>query len=439
MNKVIASHRGDQLGNADLAAPLFRTKDVIVSSQVLRKNVDAVAKPAQASGIKIQVLGDLSKAAPAWEAFERTADCTPFQTLHWLEKWQRHVGKRTGAVPAIVFGRDERGDVLFVFPFAIQARGALRYLTWLGTDLGDYNAPLLAPGFSGHRAAAEFESVWISVVGALTNAGFRFDVVDLEKMPETVGRQKNPFLLLKVLPHRSGAYLATLGTNWDEYYAATRSSSTRKTARRKQKQLEARGKLQFVTVGDSEEARRTLETLIEQKTCWFERVGVKSIFQRPGYPEFYNDVATDPALSDLVHVSRLDVGDATGSAGVGLRHRGRYYLILTSYNPGEMSRFGPGTTHLHELLRSAIEHRFHTFDFTIGDELYKRDWADIQLTLYDYLGAQTLRGHIAVAVESSARRMKRLIKQTPALWRLVVWMRGVKARSGGRATDTGDA
>ena len=400
MNKVIASHRSDQLANADLAAPLFRTKDAIVSSQVLRKDVRAAPRSGQTSGIKIEVLGDLFKAAPAWKAFEAIADCSPFQTCQWLEKWQRHVGKRTGAIPAIVFGRDERGDVLFVFPFAIQARGPLRYLTWLGTDLGDYNAPLLAPGFAAHPAAQHFAQIWQSVVRELRNSGFRFDAVDLEKMPETVGGQKNPFLSFNVQTHRSGAYLATLkGDNWDEYYAATRSAATRKTARRKQKQLEVHGKLNFVTVRDLGEARRTIETLIEQKTCWFERVGVKSIFQRPGYPDFYLDLATDPALSDLVHLSRLDVGDATGSTGIGLRHRGRYYLILSSYNPGEMSRFGPGTTHLHELLRSAIEHRFHTFDFTIGDELYKRDWSDIQLTLYDYLGGQTLRGHVAVAVE----------------------------------------
>ena len=102
---------------------------------------------------------------------------------------------------------------------------------------------------------------------------------------------------LDVVPHRSGAYLTALGKNWDEYYTGKRSASTRKTARRKQRQLEERGKLQFISVADAAEASRTLGTLVDQKSVWFARMGVGNIFLRPGYREFYRDAVTDPATN----------------------------------------------------------------------------------------------------------------------------------------------
>ena len=59
------------------------------------------------------------------------------------------------------------------------------------------------------------------------------------------------------------------------------------------------------------------------------------------------------------------------------------------------------------------------FDFTVGDEVYKRDWCDTHLALYDYRAAATLSG-AAIAVRSRATAgAKRFIKQQPALWRTV--------------------
>ncbi|MGA2127517.1 MAG: GNAT family N-acetyltransferase, partial [Xanthobacteraceae bacterium] len=76
-----------------------------------------------------------------------------------------------------------------------------------------------------------------------------------------------------------------------------------------------------------------------------------------------------------------------------------------------------GRAHLHELLRHAIERGFRRFDFTIGDEPYKRDWSDTEVRVLDHLAAATLCGSIAVAVTVAYRCGKRVIKRTPALWR----------------------
>jgi CelD/BcsL family acetyltransferase involved in cellulose biosynthesis len=75
--------------------------------------------------------------------------------------------------------------------------------------------------------------------------------------------------------------------------------------------------------------------------------------------------------------------------------------------------------------------KLQRFDFTIGDEAYKSDWADIVVRPHDHLAGVTLGGHAIVAAILGFRWLKRTIKQTPLLWnaysRLRAW-RG--ARSG---------
>ena len=74
-------------------------------------------------------------------------------------------------------------------------------------------------------------------------------------MPEAVGAQRNPFLDLKVRANPSGAYVAMLGGDWDAFYAAKRSSSTRKRERRQFKHLAEHGEVRFVDVRDRDRHR----------------------------------------------------------------------------------------------------------------------------------------------------------------------------------------
>lgn len=376
--------------------------------------------------VSIEIASDLTLVADDWKAFEKNADCTPFQTLNWLINWQRHIGIGRGTTPVVVIGRDKSGEILFLLPLALETVKIVRRLTWFGVDLGDYNAPLLAPAFARHPASEDFISIWRFVIALLQrDKRYRFDLADLPKMPEMVGTQKNPFVKLSATPNRSGAYLATLGNNWEEYFASKRSASTRKTLRRKQKQLEAHGELKFAQGLDSEASAQTLDVLIEQKSCAFARMGVENIFQRRGYPAFYRAVITDPEMRDIVNVSRLQVGAATAATTIALSHGQRFYLILSSYHAGELARSGPGRTLLHELLRFNIERGFRFFDFTIGDEPYKLDWADTKLVLHDHLAGHTFPGWLVASAIMLIRNSIRFIKRNRLLWPIAMRIRAL--------------
>ena len=364
-----------------------------------------------------------------WRALEQVADCTPFQTLDWLGAWDRHVGTPQGVQPAIVVGR-RGGEIVFLFPLAVERGRFARRLTFLGQELCDYNAPLLAPGFAETLDAEAFAALWGEVRALLqADPQLRHDIVELTKMPDTVGTQANPFLHLGATLNPSGAYQAQVGTDWEKFYTAKRSSATRRRDRTKVKKLGELGEVSFVTPQEGD-TPATLHTLIVQKRAAFARMGVPDIFARPGHVAFFHEIA---GKRNFVHISRLDVGATQAAVNLGLTFRDCYYHILASYDDGEVSRFGPGAAHLRDLLRYATEHGMPRFDFTIGDEPYKRDWCDNEQKLYDHVAAATWRGWPAVQASSAWRGAKRAIKHNAALWGAVVRARETIARLRKRA------
>jgi D-aspartate ligase len=390
-----------------------------------------------APAVDLTIYTDLAAVEAQWRRFEAIADCTAFQAFDWLAAWHRHVGQRRNVTPVIVIGRST-DEMLFLLPLAIERGHGARRLAWLGHDLCDYNAPLLAPDFSRRIPPGYFRAIWEQVQDRLqADPSLRFDWIELEKMPEMIGGQPNPFAHLDVTLNPSGAYRMRLEGTWDAFYSAKRSAATRRRDRTKRKRLAESGEVRFVTSADEAEAARTLETLIRQKRKAFASMGVADLFARPGYHEFFADLASNPRARHLVHISRLDVGDVTAATNFALTFRGSYYHVLASHDDGELSRFGPGAAHLRDLMQYAIEHGLDCFDFTIGDEPYKREWCDDRLKVYDHVRAMTWRGRAAAVVSVIARRVKRFIKQTPSVWRTFVQAR---AALGGRsATPSEDA
>jgi CelD/BcsL family acetyltransferase involved in cellulose biosynthesis len=379
----------------------------------------AGAEPAR---ISFSVHHDLAAVEQDWRRFEQTADCTPFQTFDWLSAWQRHVGSINGVTPVIVIAR--RGEnILLLLPLGIRRRGLARRLTFLGDVLCDYNAPLLAPDFPA-LAPDGFLALWADIHKFLqATSATRHDAIRFDKMPAKIGGQPNPMLALNVTLNPSGAYETALPSDWEAFYASKRSSSTRRRDRTKLKRLGELGAVKFVNPDASAELALTFDLLVQQKSKAFARMGVPNLFAPAGHAAFYRELASSPRYRSLVHLSRLDVGTTWAALNLGLTFRDCYFHILASYDDGETSRFGPGAAHLRELLRYAIERGLKRFDFTIGDEPYKRDWCDAEQQLFDYSAATSLRGLPTAALTFGWGRAKRAIKKSAPLWNAVVRLR----------------
>jgi CelD/BcsL family acetyltransferase involved in cellulose biosynthesis/predicted ATP-grasp superfamily ATP-dependent carboligase len=382
-----------------------------------------------APDLSVTIYTTLDAVEDEWRRFEQIADCTAFQTFDWLATWHRHIGQRDGVVPVIAVGSFAGGETAFILPLAIEPNRSVRRLCWFGQEQCDYNAPLLAPDFSQRVSAERFLAAWRELNDRMQrDPRLRHDWIELEKMPETVGAQINPFTLLDVTPNASSAHLTQLGADWESFYFAKRSSATRRRDRAKRKHMSEFGAVRFITSTDLDDARRTLETLMDQKSRAFARRGIPDMFARPGLRDFFLDLATNARTQPLLHVSRIEVGTTWAAANLAVVFGDCYYHVLASFDDAAaMAHYGPGTLHLRELLAHAIKLGLRRFDFTIGDEPYKLEWSDTKVKLYDYSAAATWRGWPASFSSVALRRVKRFIKQTPAAWRLVSQARSMLA------------
>ncbi|MES2979582.1 MAG: GNAT family N-acetyltransferase [Pseudomonadota bacterium] len=359
---------------------------------------------------------DIAELEAEWRRFEKIADCTVFQSFIWLSTWLRHIGRRKETRCVISTGRDEKGDLMFVLPLAVEWHGLSRTLTWLGSDNNDYNAPLFAR-HCPQWTREDFLELWQHILRRVQSVqGWRYDLVELVRMPAALGTRNNPFLYLPVHPHPDHAYLTRLGSDWETYYAGKRSAATRSRERTKRNRLGELGTIAFFTPRNPEEIGASVDQLIAQKTLAFAGMGARNIFQRPGWAAFYRDLASNPDAAGFAHTSRLDVGSTASAINLGLIFQGTYHHLLASHTEEVMARFSPGAVHLQELMRYAISQGCAAYDFTIGDEPYKRDWSEVQSVLFDHVSAVGVRGMPLAPAIRLQSRMKRFIKQTPAVW-----------------------
>jgi CelD/BcsL family acetyltransferase involved in cellulose biosynthesis len=370
--------------------------------------------------LSFSIYTDLGAIEGEWRNFQQVAECTPFQTFEWLSAWQRHIGARQDIGPAIVVGSFAHGKTAFILPLAIEQRRWSKRLCWLGEELCDYNAPLLARDFTQRVTADGFLAFWRTLQARMqSDPRLRHDWIEFTKMPQTVGVQVNPFTYLDVAPNANSAHITQLGDDWETFYRDKRSSATRRRDRAKRKRMSEFGEIRFVTATAADDVRRTLDTLWAQKKQIFARKGIADVFSQPGYRELFDDFASSPQTRHLVHVSRVEIGTTCAAANFAVIFGDCYYHLLSSYCDGALSRLGPGVLHLRDLLAYAIKSGLRLFDFTIGDEKYKLEWSDLRLSLYDHSVSVTGRGVPASCASAVRRRIKRFIKQTPLVWHLV--------------------
>ena len=102
------------------------------------KSNGTVARPAvpqsarAAASAHLTLFTSLEEAEPFWTAFEKEAALHVFQTHAWAKTFQETVGKAENLRPLIVAVETSRGAPLMLFPFALEEKGALTKLIWLG-------------------------------------------------------------------------------------------------------------------------------------------------------------------------------------------------------------------------------------------------------------------------------------------------------------------
>lgn len=375
--------------------------------------------------IRVEVFRSLDDARGAWLVFQERGDLYVFQTFEWLENWQRHVGAKSGVEPCLVTVYDN-DDPLYFFPLGIAKSSFVKALVWLGGEFSDYGAPIVVsrkPADRDARAAesehGDFTTVWEEVLRRLPPV----DVAWLVRIPERIDDRPNPMCGLDCSPYHSRAHAASLSGAWNEFYEAHAGAKTRSTDRRKSRRLEDAGKVTCAITDGSDAAvfERITRAMIEQKEKRYREIQARNVFESEDRRAFFLRPTEGLLRSGLLNLSELSVDGKVITTHWGMVYRGRFYYFMPSFSPGPWTRFSPGRLLLFRLFQWCFDHDIRVLDFTVGDESYKADWRDEELSLYEYFAAFTLKGRLfglAHAAYSFVGRRKGLLDAARRLRRL---------------------
>lgn len=343
-------------------------------------------------GLRIEVHGTLQGLERVWKALALRSECYVFQTWEWSVEWQAHVGDSQRVLPRIIQVMDSEGLTLGIWPMAIYRSRGLSVLGFMGDVVSDYRAPLLAPEWYGSVEAASFPALWRECLDAVEGA----DVVWLERMPERFGRLMNPMASLPGAVQAENAYAACLPDSVPSYLAG-RSKNLLAQNRRHVRRLQEHGEYVFTPQHGASDAQEIFAALVGQKSRRWRETGSRDLFADKAYLDFYRTLMQHELPGGMVSLCSLKVGETVVAAQWGLVFRNRYYWILPSYEVGQWAKYSCGRLLLQAMIEWAIQENMAVFDLTVGDESYKKDWANECLPLWRWRAANSLRGRVFLA------------------------------------------
>lgn len=391
----------------------------------------ATAQPTAGGGaagsLSVVVQAADAAARRTWRAFCREALFSPSQGPDWVDAWVPFSPHE--CLIAIV----RRGDrPLLGTALEIVDRRRLRLARFIGDRHANGNFAALAADLDGAEAEAA-----AALVAGIGRARPDIDLLVLERQARTAGGRRNPLL---ALPHRESpniALAASLEGGFEALLTRVGGKRKRKQHRAQTRKYQAAGGFRLVTADSPAAARSMLDAFFTMKSARLAAMGVADTFApahvRQAFAALFA-AALDAAPPAFV-LHGLEVGGklraVTGSSRAGERIICEFAAIAED----ELADTSPGAFLFHENIRRACEEGLAVFDFSVGDEPYKRQWCDLESTQFDVLAPLTARGRRAAALHSWTGAVKRRINRSPRLWRLVKWARRRIARPAPGRTD----
>lgn len=307
--------------------------------------------------------------AEEWNALvARNETNTVFQTYEWFDAWWRTFGRARKLFLLIV--RD--GDRIIGFAPLMRRRGAFgwRELAFIGSGNADYLDFVLPE--QKPRALAAISSF-------LRSSWRRWDRLALGNIPahsstragldaSAAGTRRDGLHFVD----EAQVICPTLALSANPEFA--QKLIRKYSLRRPLNWFSKRGRLKFRHVKDANEVESLLPAFYEQHRRRWKALGKRSQFTQTMQMRFYGALATTMAQRGWLQFSVVEFNDEPIAFHFGFD----YSDCLTWYKPSFDVRFAehsPGLLLTRYLIEDGLRRGRREFDFTVGDESFKKRFA----------------------------------------------------------------
>lgn len=369
----------------------------------------------------------LASAEAAWRALEAEAVLTPYQRFDWLQALVASGLESSAGIKVVLIRRDGRAVALL--PLVVERRFGIATARMLGTDQSNCDWMMTLADFAPDAATLR------DLLARIGRDMGGLDLLTLFNQPAQWQGGANAVLALARAPAASNFYTATIGPTPVPYIEHRLSNKRRSNIRRGMRRLEElHGPVRAIRVGDVAMLDKVHATFLAQRATRFEEMGVSNIFAEDAFVRFFSQLAIEgfgqprPALA----LHALFAGEEILATCWGAMAGNHYSQYINSTAAGPAAKYSLMAVLIGEVMDDLTQAGIITFDMGLGDFDYKVEWTESEPVFHSVI-ALTAKGGIAARLLEQRAAIKRLVKQTPALWSAARHLRRQLLRLTGRS------
>ena len=364
------------------------------------------------SGPEVSVESMTEAGLAAYADLARRGVFSPSQSPTWITGWVKNL--RPDVIVATLT-RD--GQPAFSVALEIVRKGPLRIAAFMSGRHANGNMPPVSAAFANAATIADIRSV----VAAIGRARPDVDVIALERLTAGIGGVRNPLLLLPHIQSPNLSLAVDLTGGFEALLGRASGKRKRKKHRSQMRKFEAAGGFRRIEAKTEAEANALLDAFFAMKEVRFRKAGIANVFAEPEVQAFFRTIFAE-ALKEPKPVFVLHglevcgkVRAVTGSS----RCADRLICEFGAIADDDMAFASPGEFLFFDNIEEACRDGLSVYDFSVGDEPYKRLWCDLEIHQFDALVPLSVKGRAYAAAMRGATRLKTFVKSNRLTWKLV--------------------
>lgn len=367
------------------------------------------------------VLSASSEALSAYGKF--TSTYAPAQSPEWVSTWID-----TNKPDAVLATLSAKGRAVISVALEVGREGPFRIARFLGGKHANGNFPAVDTNWLA-TANAQDISILIRSIG---QARPDIDLVAFDRLIAELDGLPNPLLKLSSAPSPNVALAVNLDGGFEAVLARTNGKRKRKRHRSQERKYEAVGGVRRTMATTAVDANAMLDAFFAMKEQRFGAMGITDVFAEAGVRSFFRKLFVDALEHEkpsfVLH--GLEVGGKYRAVTGASRAGNRLICEFGAIADDELAYASPGEYLFFDNISEACDHGFGVYDFSVGDEPYKRQWCDLEIHHADVLVPLTAKGRIYALGLRSTSRVKGAIKNNATLWALIKRLRsGVRGKA----------
>ena len=365
------------------------------------------------SGLAVSVLPETDLVT--YGELARRSLRAPAQDPLWIEEWVANV-EPDGFVAVV----EQNGRAVYALALEVVRTGPFRIARFMSGRHANGNFPAADPAF---LQAEPFDTA--ALLAAIRVARPDVDALALERLLPELNGVANPLLALPHFPSPNVALAVSLEGGFEALLSRVSGKRKKKKHRSQTRKFEAVGGFRRIEALTPDDVSRMLDAFFAMKEFRFRKMGIANVFGDMEVQNFFRSLFRD-ALGDnprpfVLHA--LEVGGTlravTGSSLSGKRLVCEFGAIAED----DLAHTSPGDFLFFENIGAACRQGFEIFDFSVGDEPYKRLWCDIETRHFDVVVPLTAKGVLLARALRLKAGAKAWVKNSPTMWKLAKLLR----------------